>query len=92
MFTHIYKHLYDRMISLRYEVWTHTTSFIPPLFHEWPVPSKKSERLCNCVLEVSNVPLSTILRFEFGIVATAKSNLFSSYSHKIGHCVAVHDF
>jgi len=39
-------------------------------------------RSCHCVLEVSILPLSTILKFEFGIVPIAKSILFSSYSNK----------
>ena len=32
------------------------------------------------------MPLSTILRFKFGIVPTTKSILFSSYSNKIRPC------
>ena len=32
------------------------------------------------------MPLSTILRFKFGIVPTAKSIVFSSDSNKIRHC------
>ena len=48
--------------------------------------TKKRERSYICVLEVSILPLSTILRFKFGIVPTAKSILFSSYSNMIRHC------
>ena len=47
---------------------------------------KKRERSDICVLEVSILLLSTILRFKFGIVPTAKSILFSSYSNTISHC------
>ena len=38
----------------------HITSITPPLLIEVPVQSQKSERLCNCVLGVSIVPLSKI--------------------------------
>ena len=44
------KHLYYCMISLRVEVWTHTTNFIPPLFIEMPEPNQQSERTCICAL------------------------------------------
>ena len=42
------KHLYNRMISLRVEVWAHKTNFIPPLFIEMPEPNQQSERTCIC--------------------------------------------
>ena len=48
----------------------HTTSLTSPFFTEVPVPSQESERSCICVLVVSNLPLSTILIFECGIVLT----------------------
>jgi hypothetical protein len=32
------------------------------------------------------LPLSTVLMFKFGIVPTAKSIFFSSYSNTISHC------
>jgi hypothetical protein len=31
------------MISLRVEVWAHTTNFIPPLFVEIPEPNQQGE-------------------------------------------------
>jgi hypothetical protein len=33
-----------------------------------PVPSQETERSCICVLDVSSLPLSTILILDFGIV------------------------
>jgi len=46
------KHLHDRIISLKGEVWAHKTS-LAPLFIEVPSPNKKSERLCVCILEIT---------------------------------------
>ena len=51
-------------------------SLTPLLFIEVPVPSKKSERSCICVLEVSIMPFSTIFLFDFGIVQTMCYFLF----------------
>ena len=48
----------------------HKTSLKPPLFMELLVPRYDSERSCICVLEVSILPLSTILIFDFGNVPT----------------------
>ena len=64
------KHLHDRIISLRGEIWVHEISLTPPPFIEMPVPIKDSVRSCTCVLVASILPLSTILIFDFGIVAT----------------------
>ena len=47
-----WKHLYDRIISLRGEVSVHITSLTPSLFIEVPVPSLESDRSCICVLGV----------------------------------------
>jgi len=33
-----------------------------------PVPSQETKRSCICVLDVSSLPLSTILILDFGIV------------------------
>jgi len=44
------KHLHDRIIWLRGEVWAHKTSLTSQLFIEVPVPSQESERSCICVL------------------------------------------
>jgi hypothetical protein len=44
--------VYDRIISLREDVWPHKTSLIPPLFIEVPVPSQEYERSCICVLSI----------------------------------------
>ena len=46
------KNLHDCVISLRGEVWTHTTSLIPPLFNEVSVPSHERERSCICVFQL----------------------------------------
>ena len=60
------KHLLDRIISLRGEVWVHNTILTPPP----PVPSQDSDQLCICVLWVSILPQATILIFDFEIVPT----------------------
>ena len=62
------KYLHDRIISLRGKIWANTTSLTPPLFIEVSVPSNESKRSCICVLEVSILPLSKILIFDFGII------------------------
>ena len=59
------KHLHDRIISLRGDVWDHKISLTPPLFIEVPVPIQEHERSCICVLGVSIFPLSMILIFDF---------------------------
>ena len=46
--THLWK-THD-IISLRGEVWAHTTSLFQLCFIEMPVPSKDSERSCICVM------------------------------------------
>jgi hypothetical protein len=38
------KHLHDRIISVRGEVWAHKTSLTSPLFIEVHVPSQESAR------------------------------------------------
>jgi hypothetical protein len=38
------KHLHDRLISIRGEVWVHKSSLTLPLFIEMPVPSQESGR------------------------------------------------
>jgi hypothetical protein len=68
------KHLHDSIISLRREVWTHTTSLAPsPLIevHE-PRQAGKWTVIYLCV-RISILPLSTILIFDFGIVPTVWS-------------------
>ena len=71
--------------SANYGLW------LPHWYHliliPWPHGfTKKSVWSCNCVLQVSILTLSTILKFEFGIVPIAKPISFSSYSNKIIHC------
>ena len=51
------KHLHERIISLREEVWVHKTSLTLPLFIEVSVPSQESEWLLlflvfNWILEL----------------------------------------
>ena len=60
----------DGIISLREEVWAHTTSLIQPLLIEVPVPSQEHEPSCICVLVISILLLFTILIFDLGIVPT----------------------
>ena len=59
------KHLHDRIISPRGDVWDHKISLTLPLFIEVPVPIQENERSCICVLGVSIFPLSMILIFDF---------------------------
>jgi len=61
------KHLQDRIISLRGDVWVHKTSLTPPFVLEVPVPRQESEKSCLCVLGISMLPLSTILIFDFKV-------------------------
>ena len=69
-FTHMSKHLHDRIIPLRGNVWDHRTSLTPPLyFIEIAVPNQESGQSCICVLGY-RVCLFTILLFDFGIVPT----------------------
>ena len=69
-FTHMSKHLHDRIIPLRGNVWDHRTSLTPPLyFIEIAVPNQESGQSCICVLGY-RVCLFTILLFDLGIVPT----------------------
>ena len=66
------KHLHDRIISLRGEIWTgevwaHKTNLTLPHFIEVPV-LQESQRSYICVPRLSVLVLSTILIFDFGIV------------------------
>jgi hypothetical protein len=42
------KHLHDRIISPRGDVWDHKISLTLPLFIEVPVPIQENERSCIC--------------------------------------------
>jgi hypothetical protein len=59
----ILHHSHVRIISLKEEVWAHTTSLTPPHLIEVPVQSQESERSCICVLGLSI--LSLFLRFYY---------------------------
>ena len=58
------KHLHDRIISLRGEVWSHKASLVPLFFYEVSFPSQKCERSCICLLGLSFLSLSTIFQLE----------------------------
>ena len=58
---------HDLIVSLKREFWSHYPSLTPPLFIEVYVPSQKSDWWFIFVLEVSILPLSTILVFDFRI-------------------------
>ena len=60
----------DKFLQWINWVWAHKTILTLPLFIEVPVPSQEIEWSWNCVLEVSILPLSTILIFDFGNVLT----------------------
>ena len=68
--------MYKTAVCLDYfikrDVLDYTTSFIPPLFIQVPVPSTESERsciYCMCVREVYILPLSIIVLLDFGTVS-----------------------
>jgi hypothetical protein len=54
LFTRIYLVL-DHLT--KWEVWAYKIRLTPPLVIEVPVPGRKSERSCICVLGVSILPL-----------------------------------
>jgi hypothetical protein len=51
-----------------------------PRTAEFEIPTLESERSCMCVLEVSILPLSTALIFDFGMDSTAWCVLFLFYN------------
>ena len=57
-------------MTLRWEIWPHTTNLTPPFSIEMPVPRQESELSCICVFGVSILPLSTIFVFNFRTVQT----------------------
>jgi hypothetical protein len=67
------KHLDDRIISLRMEVWAHKISLTPPPFIEMFVPSQESERSCIRVLGVSICSLSMIFLLDLLVEETRVS-------------------
>jgi len=73
------KHLHDRIISLRGEVWVHQISLTPPLFIEVPISRQECRPSCICVLGLFIWPLSMVLIFEFGIVLTVWYFLVSHF-------------
>jgi len=58
------------IFALKGEVLAHKTSLTPSIIFEVPVQCQEIKRSCIYLLEVSNLPLSTILIFDFGIVST----------------------
>ena len=67
---HMRKHLRDRIISKRRDVWGHKKYLTPPFFY-WSACMKPGKwASCVCVLGVSILPFSTYLRFYFGIIPT----------------------
>ena len=69
-FTQKWKHLHDRIISVRGEFWDHKTRLTPSHFIEVHSPNEDSERPCIFVLGVAILSLSAILIFYFLIVRT----------------------
>ena len=66
-----WKHLHDRIISLRREVQAHKSKLTPPLFLKCLYQSREVRgHVCISVLGVSILPLSTILIFDFGVVSS----------------------
>ena len=57
------KHLYDRIISLSWEVWVHYTSLTPPLVIEVAVLIQESDRSCMSSFKI--LPFSTILLLQY---------------------------
>ena len=62
------KHIHDRIISLRGEVWAHKTSLTLPLLFNWNACTKPGE--CTCVLGISSQPVFMIFLWDFGTVLT----------------------
>jgi hypothetical protein len=69
-FTHRWKHLHDRIISLRGQVWAHRTSLSSQPFIEVPVPYQVKELSCICLLGVWIIHLSTIFLCYSGTLPT----------------------
>ena len=55
----MWKHLHDRITSLRGDVWAPKTSLALAIFVELPVPNQDSERSCMCTLGASLLSHST---------------------------------
>jgi hypothetical protein len=64
---------YHKILQFLKSAWDHETSLAPPLFIKVPVSSKESEWSYNIYMYargIDFVPISTIIRLEFGIVPT----------------------
>ena len=70
------KHLHDRIISLRREVWAHKTSLISPLFIELPVTNQESAPSCN--LCVNGIDFASSYYFSIGFWKCSDSVVFFS--------------
>ena len=57
LYSHVGKHVHDRITSLIEDAWAHKSSLISPGFIEVPVPRQNSERPCIDVLDVLVLPL-----------------------------------
>ena len=63
------------------EVQVHKTSLAPPLFIGVPVPCKKGEQSCICMLVVSIMSISPIFLLDFITVTTVLSFYFQFYTY-----------
>ena len=72
--------------SLRGEVWVYIAWLTLPLVIEVSVPSHESDQSCICVLGVLMLFLSTILIFDFGIVAIVRYYLYFILLTTSIHC------
>lgn len=68
--------LFHFIISLREEIWAHTTTLTHHLFIEVSGPSQVNEQLYICVLGVYILSLSVILMLDFRTVPTVGYVLF----------------
>ena len=71
------------LIFLGGKIWTHKTSFTPPLFIEVSALRQDVERSCIWVLGVSILPLSTIFIFNFRIVPNCSDSVVFFVFHFI---------
>ena len=62
--------------------WDNKTRLTQPLFIEVSVPSQECEQSCICVLGISVVSGSTIIRLDFGIVLKVPNFVFHIFCFK----------
>ena len=77
------KHLYDRIISLRREIWVHKTSLAPPLLMKCMYQTRKVSGHVFCESNVSIFPLSKIFLLDFETVLIVWYFLLFFYEERL---------